>query len=211
MTLCKKSKIPTQHVTARYQARSYLKEGPKKTSLGGPLRHLKFGQNDLLVAAMEMKDIWSPASRPWSSPPPRGKYKAKLIEFLPTESFEQQKVEGLRLQTGSTIRPRWKGWESKLKSEQINPTFFKFVQCMLYSCFTVCQNPYGSSKWLQRWSPGLGLPSPGRCLSNFNCRRGPPRLVILDPPFGYDLAWYLGVTCWVGIFDFLQSVTCETP
>ena len=158
---------------------------------------------------MEMKDIWSPASPPWSSPPPRGKYKAKLIECLPTESFEQQKVEGLRLQTGSTIRPRWKGWESKLKSEQINPTFFKFVQCMLYSCFTVCQNPYGSSKWLQRWSPGLGLPSPGRCLSNFNCRRGPPRLVILDPPFGYDLAWYLGVTCWVGIFDFLQSVTSQ--
>ena len=98
MTLCKKSKIPTQHVTARYQARSYLKDGPKKTSLGGPLRHLKFGQNDLLVAAMEMKDIWSPASRPWSSPPPRCEYKAKSIEFLSTESFNQQKVEGLRLQ-----------------------------------------------------------------------------------------------------------------
>ena len=46
---------------------------------------------------------------------------------------------------------------------------------------------------------------------NFKCRRGPPRLVFLGPSFRYDLAWYLAVTCWVGIFDFLQSVTCETP
>ena len=30
------------------------------------------------------------------------------------------------------------------------------------------------------------------------------------PPFGYALPRYLAVTCWVGIFDFLQSVTCET-
>ena len=34
MTLCKKSKIPTQQVAARYLGRAYPKGGPKKTSLG---------------------------------------------------------------------------------------------------------------------------------------------------------------------------------
>ena len=60
MTLCKKSKIPTQHVTARYLGRAYPKGRPKKSSPGGPFCHLKFGQNYLMVAAAEMKNIWSP-------------------------------------------------------------------------------------------------------------------------------------------------------
>ena len=48
VTLCKKEKFPTQHVTAGYLARPYPKGEPKKTSLGGPSRHLKFGQNLVL-------------------------------------------------------------------------------------------------------------------------------------------------------------------
>ena len=55
MTLCKKSKIPTQYVTARYLKRSYPKGEPKKTSLGGPFWHLKFDMKDLTAAAAEMK------------------------------------------------------------------------------------------------------------------------------------------------------------
>ena len=42
MKLCKNKKFPTQHVTARYLARSYPKGELKKTSLGGPFQHLKF-------------------------------------------------------------------------------------------------------------------------------------------------------------------------
>ena len=38
-------KFPTQHVTAGYLARPYPKGEPKKTSLGGPFRHLKFDKN----------------------------------------------------------------------------------------------------------------------------------------------------------------------
>ena len=34
MTLCKKSKIPTHHVIARYLGRAYPKGGPKKSSPG---------------------------------------------------------------------------------------------------------------------------------------------------------------------------------
>ena len=34
----------------------------------------------------------------------------------------------------------------------------------------------------------------------FKCRKGPPRLVFFSSPFGYDLARYLAVTCWVGNF-----------
>ena len=52
MTLCKKKKFPTQHVTAGYLARPYPKGKPKKTSLGGPPRHLKFGQNLVLGIAL---------------------------------------------------------------------------------------------------------------------------------------------------------------
>ena len=45
-------KIPTQHVTAGYPARPYPEGEPKKTSLGGPSRHLKFGQNLVLSIAL---------------------------------------------------------------------------------------------------------------------------------------------------------------
>ena len=44
--------------------RAYPKKGPKKTSRGGPFWHLKFGQNDLTVAAVEMKDICLPECCP---------------------------------------------------------------------------------------------------------------------------------------------------
>ena len=50
-------KFPTQHVTAGYLARPYPKGDPKKTSLEGPFRHLKFDKNDLMVEAAEMKDL----------------------------------------------------------------------------------------------------------------------------------------------------------
>ena len=70
-------KFPTQHVTAGYLARPYPKGDPKKTSLEGPFRHLKFDKNDLMVEAAEMKDLWSPESCPWYCPTARGKYKSK--------------------------------------------------------------------------------------------------------------------------------------
>ena len=34
-----------QHATVGYLGRSYPEGGPKKSSLGGPFRHLKFGKN----------------------------------------------------------------------------------------------------------------------------------------------------------------------
>ena len=37
-------------------------------------------------------------------------------------------------------------------------------------------------------------------LSNFKCLKGPPRLVFLGSPFGYGVARYPAVTCWVGNF-----------
>ena len=41
MTLLKESKIPTQHVTARYLGRAYPKGGPKKNKSRGSLLSLK--------------------------------------------------------------------------------------------------------------------------------------------------------------------------
>ena len=49
MTLCKIKKRTPHHATGGYLGRSYPEGGPKKSSLGGPFRHLKFGQNGLMV------------------------------------------------------------------------------------------------------------------------------------------------------------------
>ena len=47
----------------------------------------------------------------------------------------------------------------------------------------------------------------GQTLSD---KRNPLDLFFFGPPFGFALPRFLAVTCWVGIFGFLQSVTCET-
>ena len=49
MTLCKIKKRTPHHATGGYLGRSYPEGGPKKSSLGGPFRHLKFGKNGLMV------------------------------------------------------------------------------------------------------------------------------------------------------------------
>ena len=41
--------ITPHHATGGYLGRSYPEGGPKKSSLGGPFRHLKFGKNGLMV------------------------------------------------------------------------------------------------------------------------------------------------------------------
>ena len=51
----------------------------------------------------------------------------------------------------------------------------------------------------------------GLFLSNFKCQKGPPRLLFLGPPSGYDLPRYPPVVWWGVRFFFLQSVLWETP
>ena len=50
----------------------------------------------------------------------------------------------------------------------------------------------------------------GLFLPNLKCQKGPPRLVFLGPPSGYDLPRYPPVAWWGVRFYFLQSVLWET-
>ena len=213
MTLGKKSKIPTQHVTPRYQARSHPKGGSKITSLGGPLWQLKFDRHrhgdgnpkagDHLCSQnlnchmpydMASDTLWN-----------RSKACIEQIKKM---------IDLFRLQLWFSSFPPWPDSTPCSRS----PSTFCWLKLSVgrNSIDLALYLPLGGGDDQGRDAGDqisfISIAATNRSFwPNFKCRRGPPRLVFLGPPFGYDLAWYLAVTCWVGIFDFLQSVTCEIP